>query len=244
MGSGIKAVLFDIDGTLLDSVDLHTESWVRTLAHFGIEAGFEDVRSHIGEGADRLLPAFLPRGTSEARKKEMEEFRAELFKREYLPKVQPFAGVRKLVTHLRAEGLRIVLASSCTAQEITDYKRIAAIADLIDGETTSDDAACSKPAPDIFRKAVESLAPISAQECIVIGDTRYDGEAARAAGVPFIGVLCGGSSEAELSQAGAIAIYKDPADLLAHWRTAEISRLAIKPKPAAADIKNAATAVS
>ena len=81
----IKAVLFDIDGTLLDSVDLHAESWVQTFAHFGILADFREVRSRIGEGADRLLPAFLPKGASKARKKEIEDYRSHLFKTDFLP---------------------------------------------------------------------------------------------------------------------------------------------------------------
>jgi len=193
MGSVLKAVIFDIDGTLLDSVDYHAESWVRTFSHFGLKADFDDVRCRIGEGADRLMPVFLPRGTGEARRQEIEKYRAALFKKEYLPKVKPFPGVRRLFEHLRAEGLRIVLGSSCTAEEITGYKEIAAIADLIDCETTSDDARSSKPAPDIFLKALERISPVEASECVVIGDTRYDGEAAQKAGLRFIGVLCGGA---------------------------------------------------
>ena len=90
----IKAVLFDIDGTLLDSVDLHAESWVRAFAHFGITTKFQEVRNHIGEGADRLLPAFLPKGTSIARQKEIEQHRSHLFKTNFLPRVQPFPKVR------------------------------------------------------------------------------------------------------------------------------------------------------
>jgi HAD superfamily hydrolase (TIGR01509 family) len=213
----VKAVVFDIDGTLLDSVDLHARSWVESLAHFGITAPFHEVRRRIGEGADRLMPAFLPEGTSEVRKKEIERFRADLFKRDYLPEVRPFPCVRQLFERLRYEGLLLLLGSSCSAAEIDEYKRIADIQDLVDFETTSDDARSSKPAPDIFRNAVERIAPIRPSECVVIGDTRYDGEAACAAGIPFIGVLCGGNSEGELRKAGAIGVYKDPADLLAKW---------------------------
>lgn len=221
----MKAVVFDIDGTLLDSVDLHAQSWVKSLAHFGVDAPFQEVRKRIGEGADRLLPAFLPERTSDARKKEIEQFRAQLFKRDYLAKVSPFPGVRELFARLKSEGLLVLLGSSCTAGEIEEYKRIAEIADLVDFETTSDDACSSKPAPDIFRNAVECIPPIRPSECVVVGDTRYDGEAASAAGIPFIGVLCGGSSEGELKEAGAIRVYKDPADLLANW-TAHVTGLA------------------
>src|SRR4051812_17256177 len=136
----IKAVIFDVDGTLLDSVDLHAQSWVKSLAHFGVDVNVTEVRRHIGEGADRLMPAFLPQDTSQARKDEIEEFRAKVFKEQYLPLVHPFPKVRELLKRLKSDGLRIVLGSSCTAEEITSYKEIAGIADLIECETTSDDA--------------------------------------------------------------------------------------------------------
>jgi HAD superfamily hydrolase (TIGR01549 family) len=209
-----KAVIFDIDGTLLDSVDLHARSWVESFNRFGVDAKFEDVRRHIGEGADRLMPAFLPKDTSEARKKTIEQFRSTLFKERYLPLVRPFPKVRELFERLKSDGLRIVLGSSCTAEEINWYKEIAEIGDLAECETTSDDADSSKPAPDIFNNALKQIYPIEAAECVVIGDTRYDGEAAFKAGMPFIGLLCGGSSERELKAARAVAIYKDPEDLL------------------------------
>jgi HAD superfamily hydrolase (TIGR01509 family) len=213
----IRAVIFDIDGTLLDSVDLHAAAWVEAFAQFGVKAKFADVRRHIGEGADRLLPAFLPKGSSEGRTNEIEKFRADLFREKYLPQVRPFAKVRTLFERLKAAGLRVVLGSSCTAEDITRYKQIAGIADLTEWETTSDDAGASKPAPDIFRKALEKLWPLKASDCVVIGDTRYDGEAARKAGMAFIGVLCGGSTEKELRQVGAAAIVRDIEDLLVSW---------------------------
>jgi HAD superfamily hydrolase (TIGR01549 family) len=218
----IKAVLFDIDGTLLDSVDLHAQSWVRAFAHFGIAADFREVRNHIGEGADRLLPAFLPTGTSKARQKEIEDYRSHLFKTDYLARVRPFPKVQELFERIKKDGVKVALASSCTEEEIVEYEKIAAVSDIVDCETTSDDAQSSKPAPDIFLKAVERVSPIAAHECLVIGDTHFDGEAARKAGIPFIGVLCGGSSERQLRDAGAIAIYKDPADLLIHYATSPI----------------------
>jgi HAD superfamily hydrolase (TIGR01509 family) len=220
----IKAVIFDIDGTLLDSVNLHAHSWAESFARFGIDAEFEDVRRHIGEGADRLMAAFVSRETTQAEKDRIEDFRAKLFAKKYLPKVHPFPKVRALFERLRSDGLQLVLGSSCTSDEITKYKEIACICDLIDCETTSDDAQCSKPAPDIFLKALERLGPIEAAECVVVGDTVYDGEAACRADVAFIGLLCGGSSKQELRAAGAVAIYRDPEDLLMHWASHDLPR--------------------
>jgi HAD superfamily hydrolase (TIGR01549 family) len=213
----LKAALFDIDGTLIDSVDLHAQSWKKTFAHFGVQANFQEVRSHIGEGADRLMPAFLPPHTPASVQEEVEKFRSNLFKREYLPQVRAFSGVRELFERIRAHGCKLVLASSCASDEIDQYKAIAGISDLTDCDVTGDDARSSKPAPDIFRKALEQIDPIQASESCVIGDTKYDGEAAHRAGIPFVGLLCGGSTKQELERSGAIAIYRDPADLLTHW---------------------------
>jgi phosphoglycolate phosphatase-like HAD superfamily hydrolase len=217
----LKAVIFDIDGTLIDSVDLHARSWVDAFARFGVEVKFEDVRPHIGEGADRLIPAFAPPGMPDDKRKEIEEFRSELFKRSYLDKVKPFPNVKALFERIKADGCKLVLASSCAADEIDQYKAIAGISDMTDHDVTADDAGSSKPSPDIFLQALDRLAPISPSQTCVVGDTKYDGEAARLAGVPFLGLLCGGSSKDELERSGAIAIYRDPAELLSgwgHWR--------------------------
>lgn len=213
----LKAVIFDIDGTLIDSVDLHARSWVESFARYGAEVRFDDVRGHIGEGADRLIPSFVPE-IPESERKQIEEYRSALFKREYLQKVKPFPKVKDLFTRIRAAGCKLALASSCAADEIDQYKAIAGVSDMTDYDVTADDAGSSKPSPDIFLKALERLRPIiPSQTCVVVGDTKYDGEAARQAGIPFIGVLSGGSSKQELERSGALAIYRDPADLLAHW---------------------------
>jgi HAD superfamily hydrolase (TIGR01549 family) len=197
-------------------VDLHARSWVESFARFGVQARFEDVRGHIGEGADRLISTFVPRETN-VKREEIEDFRAELFKREYLAKVRPFPRVRELFRRIRADGCKVVLGSSCSSDEIDKYKAIADITDMTDYDVTADDAGSSKPSPDIFLKALDRLAPIGASQTCVVGDTKYDGEAARRAGIPFLGILCGSSSEEELQRSGAIAIYHDPADLLAQW---------------------------
>jgi HAD superfamily hydrolase (TIGR01549 family) len=212
----LKAVIFDIDGTLIDSVDLHAQSWLETFERFGVQARFADVRQHIGEGADRLIPAFVPAEMPHDIRKQIEEFRSELFKKEYLCKVKPFPKVKELFTHIKAKCCKLVLASSCSDNEIDQFKAIAGITDMTDHDVTADDAGTSKPAPDIFLKALDCLAPIKPSQTCVIGDTKYDGEAARAADIPFLGLLCGGSSKEDLDRSGAIAIYRDPADLLIH----------------------------
>lgn len=212
----MKAVLFDIDGTLIDSVDFHAEAWVRAFGHFGIEVGFDEVRGQIGKGGDQLLPVFVPQDRLSHEQKDIEGFRREMFKRDYLRRIKPFPRVRDLVQRCRDAGLSVVLASSGHEDEVKSYIEIAGIGDLLDVVTTSSDVEHSKPCPDIFQAAVAKCG-VAPAEAVVIGDTPYDAEAARKAGIRAMGVLCGGFPEADLRDAGAVAIYRDPADLLARF---------------------------
>lgn len=218
------AVLFDVDGTLVDTVEFHARAWVETLRHFGVEADIRDIRLQIGKGGDQLLPGLVPSDMLEEKGKEMESFRAELFKREYMPQVRAFPGVRALFERIRSAGQKIVLASSGEAEEVEEYKRIADIADLIDATTTSADAERSKPFPDIFEAAFERLGLESRADAMVVGDTPYDAEAARSAGLAALGVLCGGFTEASLRQAGCIAIYRDPRHLLEAYEASPLAK--------------------
>ncbi|MDT5121064.1 MAG: hypothetical protein QOC96_546 [Acidobacteriota bacterium] len=213
----IKAVIFDIDGTLIDSVDLHAQAWQETFKHFGKEIPYEDVRHQIGKGSDQLLPVFFSKDELDKFGEEMEEYRAELFKRDFLSRVRAFPKVRELFQRIKDDGLRIALASSAKEDELKTYKKIAHIEDLVEEETSADDADKSKPHPDIFEAALERLGDIEPDEAIAIGDTPYDAEAAGKLNLRTIGVRCGGFPEAELKAAGCIAIYQDPADLLAHY---------------------------
>jgi HAD superfamily hydrolase (TIGR01549 family) len=210
----MRAVIFDIDGTLLDSVDLHAQAWVEAFAHFGVETDAAKVRSQIGKGGDELMPVFLPPERIEREGKEIESYRSDLFKRKYLSEVRPFPAVRPLFERIRAAGLKIALASSGKGPEVERYQEILGIADLVDVVTSSDDADRSKPHPDIFEAAAQKLKGFGKDEMIVIGDTPYDAQAASKAGLRTIGVLCGGFPEADLSGAGCVAIYRDPQDLL------------------------------
>ncbi len=219
----VEAVIFDIDGTLVDSVDLHAEAWQLALRQFGYDFPFDRVRSQIGKGGDQLLPALLPADVVDRQGKEIEDYRSVLFKREFLPRVRAFPAVRELFERLRADGKRIALASSAKGDELETYKKIAGIGDLVEAETSSDDAEKSKPHPDIFQAALGRLGQVSPERVIVIGDTPYDAEAAGKAGLRTIGVLCGGFPEADLRAAGCIAIYRDPADLLARYDTSPLA---------------------
>ena len=213
----IKAVIFDIDGTLVDSVDLHAQAWKEAFKEFGKDIPYEQVRHQIGKGGDQLMPVFFSREELEEFGEEMEEYRGKIFKRDYLPRVRAFPRVRELFQRIIADGKRIALASSAKDEELRVYKKIANIEDLVEKETSADDAEKSKPHPDIFKAALEELNDVEPSQTIVVGDTPYDAEAAGKIRLRTIGVLCGGFPEEEMRAAGCIAIYQDPSDLLDHY---------------------------
>jgi HAD superfamily hydrolase (TIGR01549 family) len=213
----LKAIIFDIDGTLVDSVDLHARAWQEAFRHFGREVEFEKVRHQIGKGGDQLMPVFFSAEELERFGEEMEKFRGDIYKRDYISRVRAFPQVRELFERIRRDGKRIALASSAKRDELKVYKELARITDLIEEETSADDAEKSKPHPDIFEAALAALGDVRADEAIVIGDTPYDAEAAGKINLRTIGVLCGGFPEAELRAAGCTDIYQDPADLLARF---------------------------
>lgn len=221
----IQAVIFDIDGTLVDSVDLHARAWQEAFAKFGCDIPYENIRSQIGKGGDQLIPVFLSPEQQKEYGKDLEEYRGELFKEKHLSRVKPFPRVRELLQHVKAEGKQIALASSAKKDEIDIYKRIAHIEDLVEEQTSSDDAERSKPHPDIFEVALERLHNVKAEEAVTIGDSPYDAIAARKIKMKCIGVLSGGFPEEQLREAGYAEIYRDCADLLENY---ELSLLAGK----------------
>ena len=219
----IRAVIFDVDGTLVDTNDLHAASWADAFRRFGHDIPQDRIRHEIGKGGDTLMPALLPGEVVDRQGKDIEAFRKDLFMREYLPRARAFPEVPALFRRTRAAGQKIVLASSSSAEEVERYKEVAGIADLVDAATTKDDAEHSKPFPDIFRAALERLAPIPAEEAMVVGDTPYDAEAAQKAGLRAVGLLCGGFPEDELRRSAFVALYRDPADLLANYESSPLA---------------------
>ena len=211
------AFIFDIDGTLIDSNELHVDSWDRAFRRFGKQFPREKLRAQIGKGSDQYLPEFLTPDEIKRFGKELDDYRSDLFKKEYLPKVRPFPKVRELFQRIRDDDKRIVLASSGKKADTKYYIDILKIENLIEGYVSSDDADSSKPAPDIFAASLKKLGGISPADAVTVGDTRFDIEAARKAGLTTIALLCGGTAESVLREASAVAVYRDPADFLAHY---------------------------
>jgi HAD superfamily hydrolase (TIGR01509 family) len=211
------AFIFDIDGTLVDSNELHVDSWDRAFRQFGKQFPREKLRAQIGKGSDQYLPEFLTPDEIDRFGKDLDDYRSELFRKEYLPKVRPFPKVRQLFQRIRNDDKRVVLASSGKKADTKYYIDLLKIDDLIEGYTSGDDTENSKPAPDIFAASLKKLGDISPGDAVTVGDTRFDIEAARKAGIKTIGFLCGGTPGSVLREAGAIAIYNDPADFIAHY---------------------------
>lgn len=207
-------VIFDLDGTIVDSNDLHVEAWNRAFQHFGKHFPIAELRKQIGKGSDQYLREFLSPAELASIGKPIDEYRSELFRKEFLPQVKPFSKARELFERIRSDGKRIALATSSHKEDVTTYTKLARIDDLVDWQITADDAGKSKPAPDVFEAALDKL-KLPAERAIAVGDTRFDIEAANKIRLPTIGLLCGRAADAEtLRTAGAVAVYKDPADLL------------------------------
>lgn len=216
----IRGVILDVDGTLVDTNDAHASSWVEAFAEHGHTVPFERVRQLIGEGGDKVLPETIGVQDDSEQGKEISSRRAEIFKARYLPSVQAFPSAQKLLDHMRSHGLKLSIASSAKPDELRALLQKVGAADLIEDKSSSKDAKNSKPDPDIMHVTLEKTG-LPANEVVMLGDTPYDIESARKVGVDTIALRSGGWQDHDL--AGAIAIYTDTADLLAHYDTSPLA---------------------
>jgi membrane protein len=216
----ITTLLFDIDGTLVDSNDFHVEAWLEVFRQAGHQFTPQIIHDQIGKGGDNLLPTLLPDLSQEEQEKIAEQH-GPLYRERYMDRVRPFPGARDLLARGKQEGFTVALATSANPEELEYYVELLDARELIDLTTSKGDVEATKPAPDIFAAAVDK-AGMRPQEALVIGDTPYDVLAANRASVQAIGLLSGGFSEEDLRAAGAIAVYNDAADLLAHWDASPI----------------------
>lgn len=216
---GAAGVLFDIDGTLVDTNYLHVTAWWQSFRDAGHDVAMSDIHRSVGMGSSRLTERLVGRVDDAAVEGHSRHYRT------YFGQLRPFPDATALLRAVAGLGLRVVLATSAEADECDALTTALDADDALAAVTSSADADASKPAPDILEAAMER-GGLSSERTVMVGDTVWDVRAAERAGVPCIGVLSGGISRAELTEAGAIAVYDDAAALLADLQGSEIGRLA------------------
>ena len=195
-----QAFLLDIDGTLVDSNDKHTDCWVEAFAHFGKEVPWNLIRQQIGKGGDLLVPDTLNAREMRDFGERLQEYRGELWKRQYMPTVKPFPGVQETIRAIAERDIRIAFASSSNPDEVEYYVQLLGVGNLLEGTTSKEDAQFSKPSPEIFQAALDRVKSDPART-FAVGDTPYDILAAHRIPLPVVAVRCGGFAEELLTKA-------------------------------------------
>jgi HAD superfamily hydrolase (TIGR01509 family) len=212
----VKAALCDIDGTLVESNWLHAAAWRDAFSTISIDLELETVRRQIGKGGNELIPVFVSWWKRDFVAGPLKRYRKYIFQADYLKDVKPFPEVRELMLRMKQAGIAVSLASSADQDDLDFYRKLAGIDDLIDENTSADDADRAKPHPDIFQATLKKLG-VKPSEALALGDTPYDAEAAGKAGVWTVGVTTGGWSKEELMDAGCIEVWKDVPELLRNF---------------------------
>ena len=214
-----RGVIFDVDGTLLDTNYLHTVAWWQAFRDGGHDVPMHAIHRSVGMGGDQLVKHLL--GYEDERAREAHGHRYAPF----LEELKAFPKAPELLRATKERGLRVVLATSSKESNLKAMLRALDADDFIDEVTSAGDVEATKPAPDIVQVALEK-GGLDAHDAVLVGDTVWDVEAAARAGVASVSVLTGGISRAELQAAGAIAIYESPEQLLKEIDASPISALA------------------
>jgi HAD superfamily hydrolase (TIGR01509 family) len=215
MGENPKAVLFDVDGTLVDTTYLHAVAWWEAFAQAGHDVPMAWIHRAIGMGSDQLLDVLLPAERDTSSDAAISAAHGALYS-VYWSRLRPLPGAADLLRACHQHGLRVVLASSADPAEL-DVLMAALDADgAVDEATSAGDVDQSKPAPDLVQVALDKVG-LRPAEAMFVGDAVWDAQACQRAGVPCVGVLSGGVSQAELLEAGAVRVYRDAAEILASF---------------------------
>ncbi|MFG2046961.1 HAD family hydrolase [Micromonospora sp. NPDC048935] len=215
-------VLFDVDGTLVDTTYLHTVSWWEALRQTDQPVPMATVHRSIGMGSDKLLDHLLGPERDRDADPKLRDAHDTLYA-EYWERLTPLPRAADLLRACAERGLRVVLATSASGPEVDALRRALAADDVIDTVTSSEDAQQSKPAPDILLAALEQSG-LAAERVVFVGDSVWDVVAAGKLGIPCVGLTCGGTSRGELAGAGAVAVYDDPAALLGELSDSPLTR--------------------
>ena len=207
-----RAVLLDVDGTLIDANYQHALAWYRAFRANGLVMPIWKIHRHVGMGGDQLVPALIGEEADAEKGADIRETRKEIYQ-ELIEEVAPLDGAHELIADLKERGRTAVLASSAPEKEIDHYLDLLEARDLADGWTTDDDVEATKPEPDLVRAA---LVMAGTDEAVLVGDTPWDIESARKSGIETITVITGGYSEQELRDAGAVGVYESVQELRAH----------------------------
>jgi HAD superfamily hydrolase (TIGR01509 family) len=220
VSSGQSAgVLFDVDGTLIDTNYLHTLAWSRALGDVGEWAPMNAIHRLVGMGGDQLVQELLGHESEAA-----DDARAARYQ-DLIGLARPFPGAADLVAEVHEHGLATVLATSAPADELEVLLELLDIDGVLDGKTTADDVTKSKPSPEVFHTAMKR-AGLDPARTVAIGDSVWDVRAARSAGIACIAVESGGFSRHELSEEGALHVYRDVQELLSQFETSPLALLA------------------
>lgn len=216
-----RAIFFDIDGTLVDSNGLHVAAWEVAFAAVGAKFDRQAIHEQIGKGTDMLVPTLLP-DADDAEQERLGDAHDAAFAT-LRDQVRPFPGAHDLLARAAGNGQTVVLASSASQDDLDHYLDLLDARDLVSATTSADDVENTKPAPDIFAIALAKVAPLRADEVVVVGDTPYDIMAAAKCGVAAIGLRSGGFSDETLTRAGPIALYDDVSALLRAYETSPLA---------------------
>jgi HAD superfamily hydrolase (TIGR01509 family) len=218
-----KGVLFDVDGTLIDSAYIHTLAWWHAFRQSGFDVPMARIHRCVGMGGARLVDSLLP----DSRDREVDEAilsaHSGVFGT-YWPSLRAFDGARDLLAKCSQGGLAVALASSARRQDLAALRSALSADDFIDAATSSSDAENSKPEPDILVAALEAV-QVPASAAVYVGDAVWDVMAASRLGIPTIALTCGGTSEAELRDVGAVEVYGGPRELLDNLGGSAIGKL-------------------
>ncbi|MBG0568253.1 HAD family hydrolase [Actinoplanes aureus] len=216
-------VLFDVDGTLIDTTYLHAVSWWEAMRQHDRDVPMSEIHRSIGMGSDKLLDHLLGADRDRGADEEMTAAHDVLY-RAWWERLRPLPGAADLVRAVAARNLAVVLASSAKETELNHLRGVLGADDVIAAATSSSDAEESKPAPDILQAALDR-SDIDPERAVFVGDAVWDVQASGKLGIPCIGLTCGGTSAAELREAGAVATYANPAALLHDLESSAISEL-------------------